>query len=312
MEIQHIISNLRQKHQKKITGEEFSKFEKIYHYTNPQSFHKILSSKKLWFSDVTYLNDESEVSYTYNLAKNLIYENKDILDQDFEKSILEEINNKLIEKEPESSWQYIHKRSFYIASFSNNPDNLLLWSYYTKNQKMAGYNIGFNKNIIHKISYVVLGRSKYFSWGNVIYKKDIQNALLKDALLDYNTLIEKTINKEDKKNIIDSFKGYLFVTSLFFKQDFFEQENEYRIVIDNYIDPLLSKEIVYENKFREQNNFMIPYIEIDFIADDIESVTISPTIKQEYYQKSIKRMLVHYDYYKASKNVSNSAIPLRY
>ena len=305
------IQDLRRKYQRKITHEEFSKFETIYHYTSPSALLEILKTGKLWFSDIAYVNDESESNYTYKMMGELLSINETNIEQEFYIAILTEVENRLTDKEPETLWGYTHKKGFFIASFSNDRDNLSLWNYYTKNQNMAGYNIGFNKNIIHKISRVVLGKSPYFVWGNVLYDQNKQKTMLSDALLDYNKVFISAL-AEEKKNVIDSFLGLLFVLSLFFKQEFFKSENEYRIVIDNYIDPIIKHDCAYENKFREINGFFVPYIETSFEKEDIEGITISPTIRQEYYEKSVQRMLLNLEYFKALKNVKKSEIPLRY
>lgn len=305
------IQELRRKYQRKITHEEFSKFETIYHYTSPSSLLEILKTGKLWFSDINYVNDESEINYTYTMMEEILSINEKNIDQEFYKAIFTEVENRLTDKEPETLWEYTHKKGFFVASFSNDRDNLSLWNYYTKNQNMAGYNIGFNKNIIHKISHVVLGKSPYFSWGNVLYNKNEQKVLLSEALSDYNKVFISAL-KDEKKNVIDSFLGLLFVLSLFFKQEFFKSENEYRIVIDNYIDPIIKDDRAYENKFRGMNGFFVPYIETSFVKEDIEGITISPTIRQEHYEKSVQRMLLNLEYFKALSNIKKSEIPLRY
>lgn len=305
------LHELREKYQRPILDTDVSQFDVIYHYTTPNALLKILTQRELWFSDIEYLNDESETSHTYRMLQELLFELKDSIISDFNTGIHNEINNVLNDIEPETLWKYVHKRNFFVASFSNDRDNLPLWSYYTKNSNMAGYNIGFNKKIIHKISHLILGKSFFFTYGNIIYDEQQQKEILKNALLDYNEVF-RNCEKKDEKNIIESFKGLLIIFSLFFKKECFKVENEYRIVIDNPTDPLMKEDCAYENKFREQKGYFVPYITSSFEPDDIESISISPTIGKDYYEKGTKRMLLNFNYHKAHQNVAKSNIPLRY
>lgn len=46
--------------------------ETLYHYTNQEGFLGIISSKKIWATDILFLNDAIEFEYSVNLLKNSI------------------------------------------------------------------------------------------------------------------------------------------------------------------------------------------------------------------------------------------------
>ena len=45
-----------------------SKPKELYHYTSPKALKGILKSNNLWFSNIYFLNDKSEMKYTYLLT----------------------------------------------------------------------------------------------------------------------------------------------------------------------------------------------------------------------------------------------------
>lgn len=304
------IRKIRQKHQKKIIDVNFTKYEIIYHYTTPEAFLNIIQNGKLWFSDINYLNDESEMFYAYELLKSILNKNQKQIRKELCKLIEEKIEQILNKEKPESLFKYLERRSYFLASFSIDCDNLSLWNYYTKNQNLSGYNIGFSKNIIHKLSHNVAFKSFFFSYGKVIYDEKIQKQMLKKALYDYNQLFKKASSQKDKVGIRDSFLGLVLAFSLFFKQNCFAAEREYRIVIDQPIDPLKKEERFEEICHRLKSGLIIPYIECDVMPEDVFETYISPTTKAEYYKDSTENFLITSDFTRT--RVYNSQIPLRY
>ncbi len=303
------IRKIRQKHQKMITNTDFKGNEVIYHYTNPEAFLAIIQNSKFRFSDVSCLNDESERFYTYQLLKRVLDADPNLINQEFYKLIMEKVESFLNKDKPKGLFEYIRRSSYFVASFSTDNDNLSLWNYYTKTPDMFGYNIGFSKNIIHKLSKEIGLTAPFFTFGEIIYEEEIQKQMIISALKDYNELFEETSN-EAPQNFRDSFLGLIIAFSLFFKQNCFSAEKEYRIVIDQRIDPLMKEERKYKICHREKKGLIIPYIECEITLEDILSVHISPTTKNEYFKESTERFLISSNYTRA--RVFNSKIPLRY
>ena len=45
----------------------------IYHYTSPEGILGILTNHTLWLSEITYMNDESEITYTFDLLTDILH-----------------------------------------------------------------------------------------------------------------------------------------------------------------------------------------------------------------------------------------------
>ena len=142
---------------------------------------EILSNKCIWFSNANYLNDESERTYIYRLLKRRVEKHK--LNDSFKKEVLEICA--MMESDEDSicyaSTMYNLKNKF-IASFSLNQASLSLWNYYTKDNNMLGYNIGFNlKKFISSTNKL----KQYYLHGKVIYNTKEQFQILDLMLNDY-------------------------------------------------------------------------------------------------------------------------------
>ncbi len=141
----------------------------IYHYTSPEGLKGIVEDSAIWFSDMRFLNDASELTYIYQIAGPLSFQmeiNSEL------KNIIQEIccaafnvcNNGEI-----ANVVAIPHEICYLASFSEDSDNLSLWNYYTKNQNSIGYNICIDTN-----NSLDIDNQQQIIKGEVIYDIDEQ------------------------------------------------------------------------------------------------------------------------------------------
>lgn len=278
----------------------------VYHYTNADALNNIISKNALRFSDIDYLNDESETRYIYELVQNIL-ENKEIeINERFKNAILSRCKyvkgNDYFQRELGISF---NEKDF-VLSFSKDSDNLILWNNYTKNKDKLGYNIGFDRAILLQSLKTKIDTKDNFIQGNVIYDIVKQKNLIKDVLKCFNNLLEE---EDSQESLIFQYVGILLkVYALFYKKQCFENENEYRIVI-GLIQDIHGKDCSCD--FRNNNGLLIPYRELNFDKNCVKEVGISPTIKESLYNASIRRLLNRYDYDSEIK-IFNSAIPLRY
>ncbi|MFA7658165.1 MAG: DUF2971 domain-containing protein [Candidatus Gastranaerophilaceae bacterium] len=277
----------------------------IYHYTSPKACIKILETKKLRFTHIDYLNDASEVKYTYELLLDCIAMLKK---SDGESSFYNIISDdaKLFCCEDESyrygSTLKVNNFSYFIASFSLDMDNLSLWNYYTKNSDMLGYNIEFESGIS------LLKKNKYihtFAGGHVIYDIHIQKSLILKALKDYKKYYDKTKVKSTKLSFCKGFMRTIQIFTLYFKHPAFTNENEFRIIIAYNTNADKNNFL-----FREQNGIFIPYIELEFETKNVCSVTIYPSQKQSIAASGLQKLLNLNDY--LDTEIKISKIPLRF
>ncbi|MCU7837562.1 MAG: DUF2971 domain-containing protein [gamma proteobacterium symbiont of Taylorina sp.] len=272
--------------------------KQFFHYTDAGGAIGILSSGKIWASNLGYLNDSTE----FNYARDLIV------------SCIEEKFNKATNKKVVNVFKRIFKNikkfdnghtSFFIACFCENGDQLSQWRGYGANG--GGYSIAFYPNLIGK-------RPKFgepeFDIRPIIYERKKQEKLVNSFL---EIVIEQLLSNKVKLNelkkpeIINDIIGFLLDYLLIFKDPSFKEEKEWRLIILADIDRV---------KFRPQNSNIVPYVEVDLAFSDdnntkglpLSSVVVGPTINQHRAVNSIQWLLRKYDH--DELEVKTSSIPL--
>lgn len=267
----------------------------VYHYTSPLGMKSILENRELWASDFAFLNDKSEHRYVYEVLS------ATIADKNVRKSLnyrfLEEVNNLSDLKKVEIDNGYYR----YVCSFSQNPDALSLWNYYTKTATGIGYNIGFAwKDLVKGVS-----KSFEIQTGKVLYDPNEQKRILTYALLGYNQKYIDAVIDEKRAQVLTEFKYCLSLLSAYFKHPAFIVEEEVRICI-------VQKEL-HSNprkaKYRESGGLFVPYLTIKFPADVVKFIGISPINDDMLSVTGVKSLLLDYGYSEAS--IKPSHIPLR-
>lgn len=269
----------------------------IYHYTSLEGLKSIMEKEVLWFSDIDYLNDESEVQYGYSLITDFLNKNKKNYSSDFVDSIKKKCNpNKLQNSKNE---KYFATRCF-ILSFSNIDDSLPMWNYYSKNRNTFGYSIQFNKTLL--LSKKNKDNNVFFISGNVVYNKLEQQKYIKKIINGIYDKYSSAMDNELIKYIVPLCIN-LSIFSLFTKNSCFMHEKEYRIVIP---------ELVNNNNidFRIYNNLLIPYISLEFSKQALTQIRLSPTQKSELIKSSLEDFTKKLKYNKT--RILSSEIPLRY
>lgn len=269
----------------------------VYHYTSPSGLKNILETKKLWASDFAFLNDKSETLYLYEILQSVINDHKlkKQLDDDFIQE-LEKIETAYIENPINSYYRY-------ICSLSLNPDSLSLWNYYTKTASKTGYNICFSwaflKDNINNLSQFEI------EYGKVVYDKNEQSTILERTLVGYNDAYISAQSDTERAAILSELDQALSILSVYLKHPAFENEEEVRICLTQKISPTTSRQA----KYRESNGIFIPYINIEFPANAIKQIGISPLNERELSINGISSMLLDLEYKNVTINVSK--IPLR-
>lgn len=280
----------------------------LYHYTKPEKLLSILESGTVRFSNALYLNDKEEVTYSYKLIVNLIEEMPELIPELFSK--IKDYFYKKYRNIIAGEANFLNKYEYYTISFSTDPDNLTLWNNYTKGQTYTGYNIGFCK----KELIAEMEKQGFNSvYGNVIYQKETQITVLKLIFEKWNKQFKKTLNNGNKQKLVEKQQDILFeltdilcIVSLFFKNPYFKDEKEYRIIFINNFGPNTYK----QTKIFEKNGLFIPYIEYKFLKKNVSSINIGPTLDENIFYTSTCRMLANFGYNK--KTINRSKIPLRY
>lgn len=303
------INNIENDLKNKLSDEKTRHKGEIYHYTSADGLKGIIESKKLWFTNAKFLNDYSENNYIFTLLPKFpdTYKETLIEQKFFEdiRKVAENYNTGIFYKQDDNVLFADH---VYVASFSKSKDNLELWNYYTKSKNSVGYNIGYI-SYPFKIDSAVLK----FIHGEVIYKKDKQLEFVKNIVLAYNSIyrqFKEDIDKDgnSKEVFFNSFVRMLELHNIFFKHEAYKNEQEYRCAIydvTNYSGLL--------PKSRNINGLLVPYLEIPYEPEMINSIGISPSSENELLKEGVEFML-----FAATKGnqdiiqIWNSRIPRRY
>lgn len=287
----------------------------IYHYTSPSGFQSILFSDKydvtLWASRYDCLNDTSEGTVAVEM---LIETAKDLLHR---KEISKEMYELFIAIKPARTIPLYRdvngdlkmtrvECDRYICSFSKNSDSLAMWNYYSKGNKYEGFNIGFySKGIKDTLKHSLLSIEAEVHIYPVVYDKTKQQNLIKRMLLK----LKDFYSEENIPRIRAIVSTRLLEWGLVFKKDYFQHEEEVRVIID-----LAKREKQIPVRHRINAGFVIPYIEMKLDQDDVSHITFGPL---QGDKSQIEQQAKIMDYMLKSKGfalarVGYSKIPIRY
>lgn len=231
----------------------------VYHYTTNIGIIGILKTGKLWMSDLFHMNDPMELEYGIARAKRMATVKVIrglVTDRDFKNSrianCLDIIRKNLNED------VFIRDVPVFVASFCGKKDLLSQWKGYSNS--CGGYSIGISRECLEREDRYVLGR--------VIYDIDKQAELLSTV---YNILDYVDLSAEDSDAYITSKLCMLIkVLSCYFKDEYFKEEEEYRLVKYDLGEA--------EMHVRKSCYGVTPYIEYDLgdIRTSIETITVGP------------------------------------
>jgi hypothetical protein len=272
----------------------------LYHYTTAQGLIGILESNSLWASNVSYMNDLSELRYT--------------------KKLLDEEMMKAVQDDPESD-RIAFKNVFnividgfnaYACCFCENGDQLSQWRAYSDSG--TGYALGFDESQLQAKLDGVLG--------TIIYQRDKQlksiMPTIKKAAVESRKWGEKhgQDRTQRKQFIMETIRKLLWDSLAFFfvfKDPAFEEERESRLIIVNN-----TVEKLDHVRFREMRGTVVPFIELKVKQSEtgnkellpIIEVVQGPLIEPALGEKSLKLLLRKHGYENVA--VKRSKVPIRF
>jgi len=267
----------------------------LFHYTTPEGLIGIVQTTKLWATNIKYLNDFSEVKYTYDLFREMTDRIIKSKDSQIVKTFLEQFRKELIP----------HEMIFdaYVFCLSENGDQLSQWREYAN--RGIGYAIGFKgaalKRGFHRVGMRLL---------KVIYERHKQMQLIERVIIDSCAFLEDIETKykdRTQANILDCCD--LLISALIpytvqFKHHVFSEEREWRIVYIPFHD------IKEHIKFRPSNKLIIPYIEFGIEKLPIYSLYQGPQADFDLTRKSLQILFLQNNY--SDISISESEVPLRF
>lgn len=310
----------------------------LYHYTKQEGLLGIINGKKIWATDILYLNDATEFEYSVNLLKNMIdlylksnqYPESisslpsNSQDEKFFKLMLKSFPapedkivpnlygnpNLLLDRTLKSFLElidYMDEFRIFVFSLSEQEDSLSQWRGYCQNSN--GFCLGFDTSRLKRTFSTSYNR---FDFIECIYDTMEQEAKIKDFIDELiKDLKVKALELDDikkaKNDVFTEYWNKFIKIAVQYKNESFEGEREWRIV-----SPPLSTERA-PIKFRVGKTMIIPYIEILLSKESesypLDKVIIGPTPHKELSKKSVEFLLSTNDIELCK--VVNSKIPYR-
>ena len=248
----------------------------VYHYTDLNALISILGKNciTLRATNCLYLNDSNEIIEGIESIKRI--DNTNINDSAF--------------------------RSYYLTSFSQQPDCLSMWGMYAANG--SGCAIGLDLDIISK---------SYGSFIRCTYGKEaIDNQLRNFLNLIRNGVISSfptnggsvTFKKNSGKDLEVMITNQYIATCLGSKNENYRFEDEIRCFIGNHDN---KKEV----HFKVKNGIVVPYLNVEIPKEAQKCIVIGPTNKSELTMQSITHMLLINEYDWHHVNLKTSKVPYR-
>ena len=319
--------------------------KKLYHYTSPEGFFSIIKNNTIRFTDYRFLNDKNEYKYMLIPLSSVIERIIDKIDLEILLGlflfVINEIDNVTSSEYPDNIriyWRrltqngynskkfseyvdYFHSEGYfktvgYVFSTSSVNDSLDMWNYYVKNGKYEGYNIGFTRDGIldcFEDSNIIT-----HTQGPVIYSRNEQESMLEKIINiadnDFkNEKIQRSNNWDEYerlsfiKNSLSQMKSFI----PFFKDNHFQNEQEYRFVLKiNNLDEKC-KNFITKSHFLK-NGLIIPCCDVTINKENtIKTITISPIMEKMIAEIGVRSLLDQYNY-KGDIEITQSTVPIRY
>lgn len=252
-----MIESLKSKNIKIFTQDEIidDKEDKVkYHYTSASGLLSILKGQTLRFTDARFMNDKSELSYVIDFLADFLRKNKGYPEctKAFEKLVLNGQSIENYQKIDVSTLRFYtdidifknqNLRQF-VFCLSRSKDSLNMWNYYSHSNNYQGYNIGINIEEFLKTfeSRSTLKIDPFFIYcGKVLYLPNSQ----KQEIQHFCDSLEAENSPQNIK--ILHLWDYIATYGLFYKNNAFKHEDEYRVVI------VVSEDILHSS-IKEQKN----------------------------------------------------------
>jgi hypothetical protein len=265
----------------------------LYHYCSLDTFHKIISSKSIWLTDISKSNDSAEHKW-------LLLECGRWLQDNSSSAYVPVIINDLETNKETISW---------VFCLSGKEDSLSQWRGYADDG--CGMSIGFKKEYLDSIAesppqeeidkiipFIRLDRIQYLS---------AENGLVEKFGLD--AIENPTTHKPDGEKLSHALVSAKLKPPVY-KNPSFAEENEWRIHIDAFFDPNKKSKEDYiglldinnhdkvdkchlgDIGFFIRNNRIVSYVPLEFlnIREAISKITIGP--KANLDKDDVLRILV--------------------
>lgn len=288
--------------------------ESVFHYTSIGGLMGIIENSQFYVSRSDVLNDTSEIVYFWEVYDDVFADLKKKARNNGSEGFLNylEWSKEYVERARADKDGWEKSFEVFALSFSRNHDSLLLWANYASKD---GYNIEFNSR---ELAAALEKNIKFCRFGNIIYDRTEQKKIIEKEIRETYEHHAHIITKMGWNSVFSGLFFYrMYVWMMFFKNELFKQEEEFRIAFLRN-----SKRCIHENelenfhdimncptKYRSKEALVVPYVEMNFDSKIIKRITIGPTNKASNAYAGLNDFLYSK---KIEAKIEQSKIPLRY
>lgn len=278
--------------------------ETLWHYTDADGLFGILTKGRLWATDVSHLNDPSEVRHGEAVALRVAQTLLEVTDDPHARLAVQGF----IDEWPIES--AAASQDVFVASFCDDEgDRLSQWRGYGAGG--AGYSIGLRNlgKLTSKFSAMVF-KVRYDSTINA-------DSLSRDFLAIAEVLKQYTDDPQSLPEAIATATATMRLHALLFalktKHAGFSEENEWRIVA--FPSGSGKKSKVSSVLFRPSRRGIIPYVTMPCTGEDgrvpLAKIYVGPSHNSEASVQAVRGLLDKLKYPNPELLVDKSAIPYR-
>ncbi len=273
----------------------------LYHYTSIDGLMGISKLRKIWASNIKYLNDKDEFVHTLNL-----------LEKKCKKKFKGRSKDKLTKTFYDifKGSDLVEDFDIYTFSLTEEGDLLSQWRGYCPNY---GFSIGFD---FSKLNRLIKKNNLENCFLLPCFYKNQSKEYFIDLIIDEAfesisesiKLSDKTSNKENFfRDVLKTYSKKVIIVSSIFKSDSFFEESEWRLFHFRR-----SKDNIKDIKYRNGRSLIIPYLELEiedkYKSTPLKEVIIGPSPHLEPSKKSANMLLKSNNF---ECKVSESKIPFR-
>jgi hypothetical protein len=271
----------------------------VYHYTDSAGLIGIIEHKKIWATNVWFMNDTGEATFGWDLVREFLRERKEEATSKQEEGMID-IAIGTTRRINKSTTTFAHT---YIACFSQKGNDLSQWR---ASGREKGFSIGFDSATLNQIAEGVGGETPVPSLVKVEYERSAQRKVLQEL---YQQDVLSHI--DDLSDASDHGVWFLVhantaVSSM--KHEAFSSEAEWRLRFF-----LTGNASII--KFRDSSIGITPYIEVPpsdpetTIINAIEEIQIGPQRHADIAMRAVEQLLARNGV--TGVEVRPSTIPLR-
>lgn len=275
----------------------------LYHYTDSEGVHGIITAKALYLTKVQYLNDTSELKMAIDLFRGATKDIVKALSADDKKTFLQEVANQL------GSFE---KTNICVASFCEEGNLLSQWRAYGAPE--GGVSLGFSKRVLMKMvksQKIVIWKCVYDRKHQMAIMADLISNLLKSyEIAKPTTELQRENWHKNRADLIGYFNSTFLRIAPIIKHPSFSEEKEWRLITPP--TSLFDKDYfvrLLNSRFVQCFKLSFP-LEEEGVCDFLNEVILGPS-KEDFHQISEAFLVLFAKNRIRSVTIMSSGIPYR-